>query len=231
MMEPNPGAVWANNPSHATALRKKILEAAEKGPVYGVYAPMGAQAVDSSHNMFDAVMAQVPNAGISKKDAKEFDDAIMNGLHVKGNDPKNVALRENAKKELEGWPGILNAKEATGGRYVGDVPLVQRHYAMPDVVERLLQKPTVSGQVVHPYSMDPLGRSTARKLFEEQKQLQPVNERMINTIGEGLERQKDYGLKKGGSVVDQALRMTASDRPMVALADLFQRQLRGRPPS
>ena len=309
MMEPNPGAVWANNPSHATALRKKILEAAEKGPVYGVYAPMGAQAVDSSHNMFDAVMAQVPSSGISKKDAKEFDDAIMNGLHVKGNDPKNVALRENAKKELEGWPGILNAKEAseyarnmpgghrsaivkfmdskkwrdmnfpaigitrvaitdpdlkaaagnmlghrivefdpqkiaeetkfqhstytspTSGRYVGDVPLVQRHYAMPDVVERLLQKPTVSGQVVHPYSMDPLGRSTARKLFEEQKQLQPVNERMINTIGEGLERQKDYGLKKGGSVVDQALRMTAPDRPMVALADLFQRQLRGRPPS
>jgi len=309
MMEPNPGAVWANNPSHATALRKKILEAAEKGPVYGVYAPMGAQAVDSSHNMFDAVMAQVPNASISKKDAKEFDDSIMNGLHVKGNDPKNVALRENAKKELEGWPGILNAKEAseyarnmpgghrsaivkfmdskkwrdmnfpaigitrvaitdpelkaaagnmlghrivefdpqkiaeetkfqhstytspTSGRYVGDVPLVQRHYAMPDVVERLLQKPTVSGQVVHPYSMDPLGRSTARKLFEEQKQLQPVNERMINTIGEGLERQKDYGLKKGGSVVDQALRMTAPDRPMVALADLFQRQLRGRPPS
>jgi len=295
MMEPNPGAVWANNPSHATALRKKILEAAEKGPVYGVYAPMGAQAVDSSHNMFDAVMAQVPNASISKKDAKEFDDAIMNGLHVKGNDPKNVALRENAKKELEGWPGILNAKEAseyarnmpgghrsaivkfmdskkwrdmnfpaigitrvaitdpelkaaagnmlghrvvefdpqkiaeetkfqhstytspTSGRYVGDVPLVH--------------KPTVSGQVVHPYSMDPLGRSTARKLFEEQKQLQPVNERMINTIGEGLERQKDYGLKKGGSVVDQALRMTDPNRPMVALADIFQRQLRGRPPS
>lgn len=309
MMEPNPGAVWANNPSHATALRKKILEAAEKGPVYGVYAPMGAQAVDSSHNMFDAVMAQIPNAGISKKDAKEFDDAIMNGLHVKGNDPKNVALRENAKKELEGWPGILNAKEAseyarnmpgghrsaivkfmdskkwrdmnfpaigvtrvaitdpelkaaagnmlghrvvefdpekiaeetkfqhstytspTSGRYVGDVPLVQRQYAMPDVVERLLQKPTVSGQVVHPYSMDPMGRSTARKLFEEQKQLQPINERMINTIGEGLERQKDYGLKRGGNVIEQALRMTDPDRPMVALADLFQRQLRGRPPS
>ena len=309
MMEPNPGAVWANNPSHATALRKKILEAAEKGPVYGVYAPMGARAVDSSHNMFDAVMAQIPSAGISKKDAKEFDDAITNGLHVKGNDPKTVALRENAKKELEGWPGILNAKEAseyarnmpgghrsaivkfmdskkwrdmnfpavgitrvaitdpelkaaagnmlghrvvefdpekiaketkfqhstytspTSGRYVGDVPLVQRQYAMPDVVERILQNPTVSGQIVHPYSMDKGGRDTARKFFEEQKQLQPVNERMINTIGEGLERQKDYGLKRGGNVVEQALRMTAPDRPMVALADLFQRQLRGRPPS
>jgi hypothetical protein len=35
----------------------------------------------------------------------------------------------------------------------------------------------------------------------------------------------------GGSVIDRALRLTASHRPMVALADLFQRQLRGRPPS
>jgi hypothetical protein len=35
----------------------------------------------------------------------------------------------------------------------------------------------------------------------------------------------------GGSTVDKALRLTAPARPMVALADLFQRQLRGRPPS
>jgi len=33
------------------------------------------------------------------------------------------------------------------------------------------------------------------------------------------------------SVIDRALKKTAPDRPMVALADLFQRQLRGRPPS
>ena len=35
----------------------------------------------------------------------------------------------------------------------------------------------------------------------------------------------------GGSTVEKALRLTAPARPMVALADLFQRQLRGRPPS
>ena len=35
----------------------------------------------------------------------------------------------------------------------------------------------------------------------------------------------------GGSVVDRALRLTSTNRPMVALAELFQRQLRGRPPS
>jgi len=42
-------------------------------------------------------------------------------------------------------------------------------------------------------------------------------------------------LASGGTVtspiVDRALKKTAPDRPMVALADLFQRQLRGRPPS
>ena len=41
-------------------------------------------------------------------------------------------------------------------------------------------------------------------------------------------------LASGGAanpVVDRALKKTAPDRPMVALADLFQRQLRGRPPS
>ena len=38
-------------------------------------------------------------------------------------------------------------------------------------------------------------------------------------------------LASGGAanpVVDRALKKTAPDRPMVALADLFQRQLRGR---
>jgi hypothetical protein len=243
MTEPNPGLVWANNPNHATALRNKILEAAEKGPVYGVYAPMGTQSVDSSHNMFDTVMAQIPGANISKNDAEEFDKSIKNGLHVKGKDNKSISLRKNAIEKLEKWPGILNAKEAsefarnlpgghrsaiikymdsapwqkknfpaigvtrvaitdpelksafgnmlghrivrldpesmvqetamkhstytspTGGEYVGDVPLVQRHYAAPDVVEKLLRNPTKSGEIVHPYSVDKSGRSTFRKLF------------------------------------------------------------------
>jgi hypothetical protein len=36
---------------------------------------------------------------------------------------------------------------------------------------------------------------------------------------------------RDSSMVDRALRLTSSNRPMFALADLFQRQLRGRPPS
>ena len=279
MLEPNKGKIWANNPSHATAFVKKIRQAAEKGDVYGAYAPMGARAVDSAHNTFDALMAQIPSSGISPEDAKDFDDSIKRGEHIKGASPKDVAKRKNAIELLKGWPGVLNAKEASeyarnipgghradivkymdtfswrrrnfppvgvtrvaisspdvqnaagnmlghrivkfdpdliskdplafqhstytspaSGKYVSDVPLVQRHYAMPDVVEEMLKKPAKGGLVVHPYSIDPLGRSTARKLLEEQKQLQPINERMIESIGQGLENQKKYGLKDGGSV-------------------------------
>jgi|GEM_PF-1597301 len=36
---------------------------------------------------------------------------------------------------------------------------------------------------------------------------------------------------RDSAVVERALRLTSAKRPMVALADLFQRQLRGRPPS
>jgi hypothetical protein len=279
MLEPNPGQVWANNPSHASALKKKILTAAEKGPVFGAYAPMGSQAVDSSHNMFDALMAQVPGSGISKKAAKEFDQALRTGQHVKGNADKDVSKRASAVEYLNDWPGILNAKASsefaktlpgshrsdivkfmdskkwrdegfpgvgmtrvaitdpdirgaagnmlghrivkfspddfsgksqtfqhstytspTTGSYVGDVPLVQRQYAMPDVTDAMLLKPAAGNRIIHPFSVDPLGRSTARKLFEEQKQLQPINQRMLDSVQQGLEKQPDYGFAAGGMV-------------------------------
>lgn len=280
MLEPNPGYIWANNPSHATAFKKKITEAAENGkPVYGAYTPMGPQSADSSYAMFDALMAQVPGSGLTKEAAQNFDSAIMSGSHVKGNSPKDVALRNKAAELLQDWPGIANAKEAsefaknlpgihrnaivkfmdtksqqqaglpsvgttrvaitdpevrnmpgnmighrivqfdpegllrgelkfdhpsypaaTSGKYIADVPAIQRHYALPDVMEKMVANPAKGGLIVHPYSVDALGRSTARKLLEEQKQLQPINERMIESIGRGLERQKEYGFKKGGRV-------------------------------
>lgn len=274
MLEPNPGAVWANSTAHTTAFNKKIREAAKKGPVYGIYSPMGPQAVDSSHNMFDAVMAQIDKDAISKDDAKEFDTAVKAGLHM------SPADRKNGSELMEGWPGILNAKkasefartlpgkhraglinmidksywrdrgfphvgmtrvaitdpdvrdmpgnmlghrivefdpdahradetafrhstytDATAGKYVADVPTLQRQYVMPDVTAELLKKPTKAGEVVHPYSADPLGRSTARKMFEEQKQLQPINERWIESVGRGAERHKRYGFNTGGAVM------------------------------
>jgi hypothetical protein len=275
MLEPNPGAVWANSAAHTTSFNNKISEAAKTGPVYGVYSPMSPTAVNSSHNMFDALMAQVDKAKISKADAKEFDDMLRNGMHMeKAERPKGIAA-------MEKWPGIFNPKEAsefarnlpgthrsaivdmmdksgwmkkgfpsvgitrsaitdpdvmkapgnmlghrivqfdtdrnsveekafkhstyqeaTPGKYVGDVPLVQRQYAMPDVMEQMASRTDWAkpGLIVHPYSDQPSGRSTVRKMFEEQKQSQPVNQRMLDSVMTGLERQKYYGFKAGGAV-------------------------------
>ena len=291
MLEPNPGAVWANSPSHTTSFNRIIGEAAKRGPVYGVYTPMGPESADQAHHMFDALMAQVDTGAISKADAKEFDDMLKAGVHM-GTDPKD---RAKGAAAMEGWPGILNPKEAsefaktlpgihrkaivqkmdlanmekkgfpsvgmtraaitdpdllktpgnmmghrivqfdpeqgpaeekafkhltyqeaTPGQYVGDVPMVQRQYAMPDVTEKMTARTDWAkpGLIVHPYSDQPTGRSSVRKMFEEQKQTQPVNQRMLDSVMTGMERQKDYGLKTGGAAkkpknIDRALSLTS----------------------
>lgn len=275
MLEPNPGAVWANSAAHTTSFNNKIKEAAKKGPVFGVYSPMSPTAVNSSHNMFDALMAQVDKSKISKEDAKEFDGMLKSGMHMEEAD------RQKGMSAMEGWPGIHNPKEssefarklpgthrsaivdfmdrsglmkkgfpsvgitraaitdpdvmkmpgnmlghrvvqfdpdkgaaeetafkhstyqeATPGKYIGDIPAVQRQYAMPDVMEQMTSRKDWAkpGLIVHPYSDASSGRSTARKMFEEQKQAQPVNQRMLDSVMTGLERQKDYGFKRGGAV-------------------------------
>ena len=287
MLEPNPGAVWANSTAHTTSFNTKILEAAKKGDVYGVYSPMGAQAGDSAYHMFDALMAQIDKGDISAKDAKEFDDALKSGAHAEDKDDA-----ANFAKAMEKWPGINNPKEAaefartlpgkhrsgvvklmdkktwvdkgfpkvgetrvaitdpdvmnmpgnmlghrivqfdpskltadetafshntyktaSAGQYVGDVPPVQRQYAMPDVMEQITSNPkyTSKGLIVHPYSDQATGRSSARKMFDEQKQLQPINDRMNDSINVGLQRQKEYGLKNGGKAknIERALSLTS----------------------
>lgn len=90
----------------------------------------------------------------------------------------------------------------TGGEYVMDVPTVQRHYATPDVMDRIISNPDYlsKGFVVHPYSEDKAGRDTSRQLYEMQKQMQPVNQRMLDSVMMGLENQEKYGFKKGGTV-------------------------------
>lgn len=106
---------------------------------------------------------------------------------------------------------------STYGRYVADVPFVQRHYAFPDAMEQLMSKynqwrePLTKGGdkrppiVVHPFSTQSVGTSTARKMFEEQKQVQELNDRMRQAIKFGEGRRSDYGYEEGGSVEDRAL--------------------------
>lgn len=108
MLEPNRGAVWANAAGHTTGIERMIAKAAERGPIVGSFQPMGPQSVDSSHNMVDALLAQIPSSGISKKDAKAFDDALKAGMHA-----PNADDRANFAEAMRGWPGILNAKAAS----------------------------------------------------------------------------------------------------------------------
>lgn len=284
MREPNPGRVWANIQAHATGFRSKIEDANRRGKeLYGILSPMGPTAVNSSHNMFDTLMAQIPNANIDPDHLKEFDEAIKRGDHLADIRRSKPKLFAEYLKKLEKWPGLENAKEVsdfarpekgningghrtkivefmdqsrwrdrgfpevgvtraaitnpdllgtggnkmgyrviklsadepaggkslfkhstypvdTFGEYVMDVPLVQRHYAQPDVIESMIMKPTAKGQIVHPYSEDVRGRQTARKLFEEQKQVQPVTQRFLDSVMMGMENQPKYGFKKGGAV-------------------------------
>jgi hypothetical protein len=88
----------------------------------------------------------------------------------------------------------------TLGEYEADVPLLPRQDVLVDATKKLMGKPTTSGQIVHPYSMDALGRSTYRKLTEEQKQTQPINQEMIDSIQSAIERRKTFGIKTGGRV-------------------------------
>ena len=76
MLEPNKGQVWANAKAHASGIEKMIGKAAEKGPLLGAFQPMGPQSVDSSHNMLDALMAQIDKGDIHPEDAKEFNDVL-----------------------------------------------------------------------------------------------------------------------------------------------------------
>jgi hypothetical protein len=42
-------------------------------------------------------------------------------------------------------------------------------------------------------------------MFEEQRAMQPINERMIDSIRLGEQNRSKYGFEDGGSVVDHAL--------------------------
>lgn len=276
MLEPNAGQVWANAKAHASTIEKMIGKAAEKGPILGAFQPMGSQSVDSSHNMFDAVMAQINKGDISTKDAEEFDKIVKNGLHM----PK-AGDRKKAVEIMGDWPGINNPKaasefarnlpgthraaiikmmdkgvwrdrgfptvgitrvaitnpellnasgnmvghrvveldpdelmrnvrdsgfahstytEPTGGRYVGDVPLMPRGDVFGEYTDAMLAKNVKGGHIVHPYGPTSLGQSTNRKMTEEQKPWGPINQQMIDRIGYAIQRMKRYGYKDGGAV-------------------------------
>jgi hypothetical protein len=290
-LEPNPGAVWANAPGIATRFKNSVLEETEKGrPVFGILSPMGPMAVNSSHNMVDTLLAQIPgqlkSRDLTKTSARDFDKFLREGLFASA-----AGDQEKRAAEMVDWPGLLNPKEAsdflrtrsgglrrdfsvamdkgqwrdrgmplvgetrvaitdpsmlflpsnamghrvvrfdpnnmtpesvafkhstypvpTGGEYIGDIPALPRQYVMPTAMEKEMQTLTRNQQVVHPMSSGSKGRDAARKMFEEQKLVQPIDEDFLNSVKLGMQRRGEYGFRKGGSVVDEALALVSRAR-------------------
>jgi hypothetical protein len=105
----------------------------------------------------------------------------------------------------------------TPGQYYADVPLIHRQYGAPDATDMLLAKynqyrpgatkkaPLKPPITAHPFSTDQSGRDTWRKMFEEQRMVQEINDRMMDSIRRGEEQRPLYGFRRGGSVSHHAL--------------------------
>lgn len=80
-------AIWASDKGVITRLAKHARELGETGKdVNFVYSSMGARSGDYSHMMSDALLAQIPDAKITKKSIAEFDASM--------------------RKQNPNWPGL-----------------------------------------------------------------------------------------------------------------------------
>jgi len=107
------GTVWANNAGVATGLRNTIRKLSQRGPVYGIYAPMSAVSGDQAHHMFDAVMAQIDPKSIDKQHRRAFDEAMRSGAFIMGQTDDVKKDRARVAEKMKKWPGIDNPKEAS----------------------------------------------------------------------------------------------------------------------
>lgn len=97
-------------------------------------------------------------------------------LHPDKYDPKDLAFEHST------YP------VPTKGELVGKLPMVERHVAMPDYTEEQVMHPSLmkTGKptIIHPYSPNPQGRSSYRGNTEMRQGIQPINERMLESIQE-----------------------------------------------
>lgn len=169
--------------------------------------------------------------GLEKADLVKKGFPEVGQLRVAASSPKFMMAPGNMMggRMIELDPRMFHQAEAnryfkhftyggdTPGTYYGDVPLIHRQYGAPDVTDMLMSKynqwrpgatksaPPKAPITVHPFSLDQGGRDTWRKMFEEQRMAQPINERMMESIMRGEQRRPLYGFAKGGVIEDHAL--------------------------
>lgn len=290
MLEPNPRQVWANHADHTEVINKMFDKISKHGSVLGSFNPMGPQSLDSSHNMVDTLLAQIPGSGISDKDLDQFDADLKAGLHA----PDKKKRAEFAEK-MKGWPGIRNAKAAsdfmrpsngfpgthrsgftnfmdskakldqgfpevgvtrvaltqpellkargnqtghrlvkidpnllynhlinqgyehstypgpTFGEYYADVPDIDRSDVFHNYTNFMLGKAIKGDAAVHPYGDNSQGVSTYRKMTEEQKPWETIDEHLINRAMTAAARKAALGYKAGGTAknIERAMNLTS----------------------
>lgn len=136
-------SVWASEKGQVQGLNRRIREGLETGrPVDFMYTSMGARSGDFSHHNADALLAQVPGAGIDVQALMDFDklmrekhpnwagvqnvDAAHEQLYAKG----SAKLRTDFVKEMDktrwqtqGFPSVASTRLATSeGSLVGQPP-------------------------------------------------------------------------------------------------------------
>jgi hypothetical protein len=169
--------------------------------------------------------------GLEKADLVKKGFPEVGQLRVAASSPKFMMAPGNMMggRMIELDPRMFHQAEAnryfkhftyggdTPGTYYGDVPLIHRQYGAPDVMDTLMAKynqwrpgatksaPPKAPITVHPFSTDQGGRDTVRKMFEEQRMVQPINPRMLESIMRGEQRRPMYGFAEGGAIEDHAL--------------------------
>jgi hypothetical protein len=106
----------------------------------------------------------------------------------------------------------------TGGKLVGKLPFIERHVATPDfteqqVMDKAVVKKTGEPLIIHPYSPNDQGRSSYRGNTEMRQAIQPINDRMLESIQEkhGTSFADGGKAKSKGdaSIVKRALMLTS----------------------
>lgn len=130
-------------------------------------------------------------------------------LHTSNNMTGGNIVRLSAEKHDPNDLSFIHStyNTPTKGEYVGTVPFMPRHDVLPDFMQDQLMNPKYVNKsgpnkgeplLVHSMSPNPLGRASIRGNTEMRQGIQPINERMLESIEQGQDRIKKYGFKSGG---------------------------------
>jgi len=149
MAENSPtGQVWASAKQVISTManRAKMLSEREGAPVYLPYTAMGERAVDFSHHMSDTLADMVGSAGVSRAQAKAFNEKMLAPSTDFKADPNFPGvMSKNLREYLASSPGAIRNKfaklmDTREMQQAGFPSVAEARFAVTD--PRLLHEPT-----------------------------------------------------------------------------------------